>query len=62
MRHAGQLSLLRGDPLHRPFLELSVPGRAAYLVTGDKGLLSLAGKFTCPIVTAEALLRLLSKA
>lgn len=50
------------DPHDRPFLELAVVGRAAYLVTGDKDLLSLASKFTCPIVTAPAFLDLLARA
>ncbi len=49
------------DPRDRPFLELAVFGRAAYLVTGDKDLLSLASEFTCPIVTAPAFLDLLAK-
>jgi len=49
------------DPEHRPLLELAVVGRAAYLVTGAKDLLSLASKFTCPIVTAPTFLDLLAK-
>jgi putative PIN family toxin of toxin-antitoxin system len=49
------------DPMDRQFLELAVVGRAAYLVTGDQDLLSLAGKFTCPIVTTDAFLELLPR-
>lgn len=49
------------DPFDRPFLELAAAGRADYLVTGDRDLLSLAGRFVCPIVTAEELLSLLPK-
>lgn len=48
------------DPLDRPFLELAVVGRAKYLVTGDKDLLSLAGTFACPIVTPGDFLEMLS--
>lgn len=49
------------DPMDGPFLELAVVGKAAYLVTGDKDLLNLASKFTCPIVNADAFLDLLPK-
>ena len=49
------------DPFDRPFLELAAAGKADYLVTGDRDLLSLAGRFVCPIVTAEELLSLLAK-
>jgi putative PIN family toxin of toxin-antitoxin system len=48
------------DPQDRPFLELAVVGRAAYLVTGDKDLLSLASKFVCRVVTVSAFLDLLT--
>ena len=50
------------DPQDRPFLEFAVVSRASYLVSGDKDLLNLAGKFTCPIVTAPAFLDLLAMA
>ncbi len=50
------------DPFDRPFLELAAEGKADYLVTGDRDLLSLAGRFVCPIVTAEELLSVLPKA
>jgi putative PIN family toxin of toxin-antitoxin system len=49
------------DPLDGPFLELAMVGKADYLVTGDKDLLSLAHSFACPIVNAERFLDLLSK-
>lgn len=35
------------------FLELALAGKADALVTGDKDLLSLAGKLACPILSAE---------
>jgi uncharacterized protein len=44
------------DPYDEPFLHLAVIGRADYLVTGDRDLLSLADVFECPIVTAEQFL------
>lgn len=37
-------------------LELALAGKADVLVSGDKDLLSLAGKFACPILTAEQFL------
>lgn len=40
------------DPDDLPFLQLAVVGRAEYLVTGDKALLGMRGKFACPIVSA----------
>ena len=41
------------DPFDQAFLQLAVAGKADYLVSGDKDLLSLADQFICPIVTAE---------
>ena len=41
------------------FLELALAGKADALVTGDKDLLSLAEKFSCPILSAEQLFRTL---
>lgn len=41
------------DGFDVPFLQLAVAGKADTLVTGDQDLLSLAGAFACPIVTAE---------
>jgi putative PIN family toxin of toxin-antitoxin system len=43
------------DPFDVPFLQLAVVGKADYLVTGDKDLLSLTGRIRCPIVTAAEL-------
>lgn len=45
------------DAFDVPFLQLAVVGKADYLVTGDKDLLSLTGRILCPIVTAVELLR-----
>lgn len=45
------------DAFDMPFLQLAVVGKADYLVTGDKDLLSLTGRIRCPIVTAVELLR-----
>ncbi len=44
------------DPLDEPFLHLALVGKADYLVTGDRDLLSLVDSFACPIVTAEQFL------
>lgn len=44
------------DPFDAPFLQLASAGKADYLITGDKDLLSLASRFTCPIITAEQFL------
>ena len=49
------------DPFDLPFLRLAIAGKADYLVTGDRDLLSLASKFSCPIVTAEQFLAVLAK-
>ena len=38
------------------FLELALAGKADALVTGDKDLLSLAGKLACPILSADQFL------
>lgn len=48
------------DPFDVPFLQLAVAGKAAYLVTGDQDLLSLAGRFVCPIITAEQFMKTLN--
>ncbi len=39
-----------------PFLQLAITGKADYLVTGDRDLLTLASKFSCPIITAAQFL------
>jgi len=41
------------DPYDLPFLQLAVVAKADYLVTGDRDLLALAGRFARPIVTAD---------
>ncbi len=50
------------DPFDVPFLQLALAGNADYLVTGDRDLLALAGKLSCPIVTATRLLAELAQA
>ncbi len=44
------------DALDVPFLQLALAGKADALVTGDKDLLSLAEKFSCPILSADRFL------
>lgn len=46
------------DPFDEPFLHLALVGKADYLVTGDRDLLSLEDVFACPIVTASDFLAL----
>ena len=41
------------DPFDVPFLQLAVVGKAEYLITGDRDLLALSTRFSCPILTAE---------
>lgn len=48
------------DQFDLPFLQLAVAGKAAYLVTGDQDLLSLAGRFICPIITADQFIKTLN--
>jgi uncharacterized protein len=48
------------DPFDLPFLQLAVAGKADYLVTGDRDMLSLADVFTCPIVTADRFMKTLN--
>ena len=47
------------DPYDEPFLHLAIVGKADYLVTGDRDLLTLADVFDCPIVTADYFLGIL---
>ncbi|MGG6242298.1 putative toxin-antitoxin system toxin component, PIN family [Nodosilinea sp. AN01ver1] len=47
------------DPFDVPFLQLALVGRADYLVTGDRDLLSLKANFAIPIVNVEQFLRVL---
>lgn len=48
------------DAFDVPFLQLAIAGKAKALLTGDRDLLSLAGRFACPIVTADESLESLS--
>jgi uncharacterized protein len=48
------------DQFDLPSLQLAVAGKAAYLVTGDQDLLSLAGRFICPIITADQFIKTLN--
>jgi len=45
------------DAFDVPFLQLAVVGDADYIVTGDRDLLSLKGRISSQIVTAEEFLR-----
>jgi putative PIN family toxin of toxin-antitoxin system len=47
------------DPYDAPFLQLALAGKAAYLVSGDRDLLSLGDGFGCPIVAVERFLKIL---
>jgi putative PIN family toxin of toxin-antitoxin system len=49
------------DPGDVPFLQLALAGKADYLVTGDKALLGVAGRFPCPIVRPEAFMTALDQ-
>jgi putative PIN family toxin of toxin-antitoxin system len=44
------------DPCDKAFLELAAVGKADYLVTGDKDLLSISSSQPCPIVTPDQFL------
>ena len=48
------------DPSDRPFLQLAAVGKADFLVTGDRDLLSLSEAFDRPIIKAEEFLALLT--
>lgn len=48
------------DAFDLPFLQLAVAGKAKALLTGDRDLLSLAGAFACPILTAEEFIKTLT--
>jgi putative PIN family toxin of toxin-antitoxin system len=50
------------DPFDMAFLELALAGRADYLVTGDRDLLSLTIGLPCPVVTPDAFLAALAGA
>jgi uncharacterized protein len=49
------------DPFDVPFLQLAIAGKADYLVTGDGDLLTLASRFSRPVVTADQLSATLTK-
>lgn len=49
------------DAFDVPFLQLAVAGKADARITGDQDLPSLAGTFTCPIVSAEQFMKTLEK-
>lgn len=48
------------DKFDLPFLQLAVAGKADYLVSGDRDLLSLADQFSCPILTADQFIKTLN--
>lgn len=50
------------DPFDLPFLQLALTGKADYLVTGDRDLLSLAREFSCTIISADQFLNSLDQA
>ncbi len=41
------------DAFDIPFLQLAIAGKADFLVSGDRDILSLKGEFACPVMTAE---------
>ena len=41
------------DPFDVPFLQLAVVGKAECLITGDRDLLALSTRFSCPILTTK---------
>lgn len=45
------------DVYDQPFLQLAAAGQADYLVSGDQDVLSLAGRVSFRIVTADAFLK-----
>ena len=49
------------DLLDMPFMQLALAGKADYLVSGDHDLLSLAGQFSCPIITVDQFIKALNK-
>lgn len=48
------------DVCDRPFLQLALAGQADFLITGDQALLTLADAFSCPILTADQVLKTLN--
>ena len=49
------------DPLDVPFMQLAVVGTAEYVITGDRDLLALSTRFSCPILTADQWMGTLGK-
>jgi len=49
------------DKFDLPFLQLAVTGKTDFLVSGNQDLLSLAGQFVCPVVTADQFMKTLEK-
>lgn len=49
------------DAFDVPFLQLAIAGKAKALVTGDRDLLAFAGRFACPILSAEQFLATLTR-
>lgn len=45
------------DPFDVAFLQLAMVAKADSLVTGDRDLLDLKGRISCPIITADVFLR-----
>ena len=45
------------DPFDVPFLQLAVAGKADALVSGDRDVVSLAGRLACAILTPEQFLK-----
>ena len=43
-----------------PFLQLALVGKADFLVTGDRDLLTLSGSFGCSIIAPDKLLQVLA--
>ena len=48
------------DVFDLPFLQLALAGQADFLITGDQALLTLADAFSCPILTADQVLKTLN--
>jgi len=43
-----------------PFLQPALTGKVDFLMRGDQDWLSLAGKFDCPIITADPFIKTLN--
>ena len=49
------------DPFDLPFLQLALAGKAQALVSGDKDLLTLSGRFRVPVLSLMAFLETLTR-